>query len=96
MAHVMNGNVFLTIPDSEIDRYMAKGFNIVDENGRVLEHALPNTVGDLQLMVKKLEAKIAELEEYIASLEIVEEDEVEDEVVEEEKPAKKSRKKPTE
>lgn len=90
MAHVQRANVFLTVPDDEIQRYIDKGYNVVDEYGNIIKQALPNNVGDLQILVVKYEKRIKELEDYIASLEIIEDlPEEEEEEPEVSKPRRK-------
>lgn len=73
MAEVQRGNVFLTIPDDDIEKYMAKGFSVVDANGKVIRQSVPTEIGQLQKAysehvdeIKKLTAKVASLESQLA------------------------------
>lgn len=75
MVNVQKGNVFLNISNEEVDKYMAKGFSIVDEFGRVIKQSIPTELGELQKaysdheeIIKKKDAEIAELKAEIQRL----------------------------
>lgn len=77
MAEVCKGNVYLTISEEEIDKYMSKGFSLVDEKtGKVIKQSIPTEIGSLQKLYseqvelnKKLTEEIALLRNKIESLE---------------------------
>ena len=48
MATVQRANVVLDVKDSEVDRYLNKGFNVVDEKGNVIQDAKPTTLEQYQ------------------------------------------------
>lgn len=76
MAEVCNGNVYLTISEEEIEKYMAKGFSLVDEKtGKIIKQSIPTEIGPLKKLYseqlelnKKLTAEIAVLHNKIESL----------------------------
>lgn len=73
MATVQRYNVILQVADDAdtIQRYMDKGFNVIDGKGHVIKEALPNEVGALQAKVVKLQKEIAELKVKLALTENV-------------------------
>lgn len=75
MADVKRGNVFLTIRDDEIEKYMAKGFSVVDKNGKVIRESVPTELGQLQKAysehtetIKKLTAENAQLKAELSKI----------------------------
>lgn len=75
MARVERGNVVLTIPDSDIKRYMDMGYNVIDEKGKVIQACVPTDLGTLRQAfvnqtekIKQYEEKIRQLERKIESL----------------------------
>lgn len=49
MVEVCRGNVFLDISEEEIEKYMAKGFSIVDEKtGKIIKQSIPTSLDELQ------------------------------------------------
>lgn len=68
MARVERGNVVLTVDDRDVSYYINQGYNLTDDNGKVLQRAIPSNLGELQkLYVDHLE-RINELEEQVADL----------------------------
>lgn len=67
-ATVKRGNVFLTVPTNLVDRYVAKGYDVVDERGNVVKSSEPNDVTSLKLAYEKHVARIKELEAENARL----------------------------
>ena len=72
---VRRANMVLTIKKSEAERYLAKGFNILDEHGHVIKNAMPTAVGELQVayanhvkQIDELTAEIKTLREEYAKL----------------------------
>ena len=65
---VRRGNVFLTVSTNLVDRYVAKGYDVVDEHGNVVKSSEPNDVTSLKLAYEKHVARIKELEAENAKL----------------------------
>lgn len=68
MARVQRGNVVLRVSDTEVNKYMAKGFSLIDEAGRVIKQSVPTELGQLQrayseqaAIIEALKAENAEL-----------------------------------
>ena len=103
---VRRGGSYLTIPAGAIDRYKAKGYDVVDDNGNVLDASIPNDINILKKAYEQHTAEIARLKEEIARLKekpvpaktvvveptVVEEPKFDEEVVTEKKTTKRSRK----
>lgn len=75
MAEVQRGNVFLTIDDADINKYMAKGFSVVDKNGKVIKQSVPTELGQLQKaysehveLIKQKDTEIASLKAELQAL----------------------------
>ena len=66
---IRRGNVYLTVSTSLVDRYLAKGYDVVDERGNVVKSSEPNDVTSLKLAYDKHVARIKELEARVAELE---------------------------
>ena len=67
-VRVRRGNVFLTISPSNVDRYLGKGYDIVDETGEVVKESTPNDVASLKIAYEKHIAEIERLKKEIAQL----------------------------
>lgn len=68
MVNVQRANVFLTISDDDIDKYMAKGYSIVDDRGNVIKQSIPVDLLELQKaytehvnIIKQKDSEIATL-----------------------------------
>ena len=68
MVDVQRANVFLTIPEDQIDKYMAKGFSVVDANGKVIKQSVPTELGQLQKAYSEHVETIKHLNSEIANL----------------------------
>ena len=75
MAQVQRGNVFLTVSDNELEKYMAKGFSVVDEMGNVIKQSFPTELRQLQKawsehveIIKQKDEEIARLKAEIEKL----------------------------
>lgn len=68
MARVERGNVVLHVADNEIPYYLSLGYSHTDDNGDVIESAIPTNIGELRLHYVESDAKIKELETTIAEL----------------------------
>lgn len=60
---VKRANVLLTIPDYQKDEYLAKGFDVLGANGKVIEKTIPNDVNSLKKAYHELTEKVKKLEE---------------------------------
>ena len=77
MAVVCNGNVYLTVDNDEAEKYMSKGYSLVDERtGKIIKQSIPTEIGPLKKLYseqleinEKLTAEIARLQNKIKSLE---------------------------
>lgn len=78
---VKRGGSFLTIPVLAVDRYVAKGYAVVDEHGEVVQSGIPNDVAALKKLCKAQEAEIAQLKARIAELEATDNQPITKEVV---------------
>lgn len=65
---IERGNVVLRVDPRDVKHYLKLGYNVVDEEGNVLQEAIPNDMGTLQRAFVDHKNKISELEETIASL----------------------------
>lgn len=94
MVRVQRANVVLDIEDDDslIQKYLDKGYDVLDKHGKVVKRAMPFEVGALQALVTEHERTIeklkAELEESKAELE-----ELKSKTVETEKPKRSRTKK---
>ena len=68
MATVQRLNVILTVPDEEVNHYLQLGYDMIDDAGKVIQKAIPTSLGELQIFYVESVKKIAELEDIIAKL----------------------------
>jgi len=73
-VNVQRANKFLRVPADAVDRYIAKGYDVVDDNDRVIVKSIPNDVNTLKAeysrqleLIKKLEAENTELKKQLVS-----------------------------
>lgn len=66
---VRRGGSYLTVPANAVDRYLAKGYDVVDETDNVIKTSIPNDVNALKVAYNKHVAEIKELKEQIHKLE---------------------------
>lgn len=104
---VRRANVVLTIPDYQQNEYLAKGFDVIDSNGRVIVKTTPNDINSLKKAYKELCEKVDALEKEnkalkkaLKSSETIEEEpeddefeEIPDEELQEDPPTRKKSKK---
>lgn len=71
---VRRANVVLDVPEVQKNEYLAKGFDVIGADGKILERTVPNDVNSLKKAyheltekVKELEAENKKLKEQIAS-----------------------------
>ena len=65
---VRRGGSYLRIPALAVERYMAKGYDVVDEAGNVLQGNIPNDINVLKNAYKEHVEEIKKLKEEIAQL----------------------------
>jgi hypothetical protein len=68
MVRIERGNVVLKVQEHEVQRYLALGYNVTDDNGNVLKEAIPNDIGTLQRHYVEQKKRIEELESIVAKL----------------------------
>lgn len=69
MKYVKRANVVLEVKDDTVPYYLNLGYNVIDEQGRIVQEAIPSDVGTLRKFYIEAKAKIKELEDRIAELE---------------------------
>lgn len=66
---VRRANVILTVPDFQKKEYLAKGFDVIAKDGKILEEAtMTNDISTLQKKLKEAQDKIKHLEAEIVRL----------------------------
>ena len=73
MAKVQRANVVLTVKDNEVEYYVGRGFNVIDNMGNIIREAISNDVTALRSMNARKEAHIEELKVEINELKAVNE-----------------------
>lgn len=68
MVTVKNANVVLEIEDDEVDKYVEKGYSVLDKFGNVIKASVPTDVGTLQKAFKDHEEMIKTQAKQIESL----------------------------
>lgn len=68
MVRIERGNVVLKVQEHEVQRYLNLGYNVTDDEGKILKEALPNDLGLLQKCYIEHKKKIEELETIVAKL----------------------------
>lgn len=66
---VRRANVVLTVTENEMEKYLARGFTILDDSGKVIKKPIPNDVNALRKAYIEHEAEIAKLKAKIEQLE---------------------------
>ena len=65
---VKRGGSYLRIPALAVERYMAKGYDVVDDAGNILQGSIPNDINILKRAYKEHVDEIKRLKEEIAEL----------------------------
>ena len=75
MVNVRRANVFLTIPEDAINKYMSQGYSLVDERGNIIKESIPNDLVQLQKaytehteIIKQKDSEIADLRAQLKEL----------------------------
>ena len=58
---MQRANVIVRVSPDEKNYYMSQGYSVVDETGKVVEEAMSNDIGTLQVQVTQLREEIATL-----------------------------------
>lgn len=73
MAKVRKANVVLTIKDSEVNRFVDLGYDVIDDNGTILQKTVPNDLAVLKNAyiehtqeIEKLTAELAKAKSELA------------------------------
>lgn len=65
---VKRGNVVLTINAELVDRYVAKGYDLIDKTGNVIKKSVPTDLNSLKAAYERQLSENKQLKEQIASL----------------------------
>jgi TolA-binding protein len=65
---VKRGGSYLTVPAEAVERYLAKGYDVVDSQDNLIKASVPNDVNALKMAYEHHVAKIKELESQVDSL----------------------------
>ena len=68
MVRVQRANVVLQVDDEQVNEYLAKGFDVIGDDGKVLQASVPNDVNVLKQKFVEHTERIKALEDEIASL----------------------------
>ena len=68
MVLVKRGNVELEINEAYLDSYLAKGYDLITEKGKVISKGTPNEFNSLKLAYTEAQNTIAKLEKEKAVL----------------------------
>lgn len=68
MLKVRHGNKILRINDLQKDEYLAKGYDVIDDDGNAVEVSVPNDINVLKTAYMQHTARINELEDIIQEL----------------------------
>ena len=68
MVKVKRGNVVLRVEEIEVNKYMAKGFSVIDGNGNVVRQSVPTEIGQLQKAYSEHMQLLKEKDTEIANL----------------------------
>ena len=72
MKYVKRANVVLEVKDDSVPYYLNLGYDVIDNNGNVVQKAIPNDLGTLRKFYVEAKEKNEKLEARIAELEAVE------------------------
>jgi hypothetical protein len=68
MSRVERGNVVLHIDDADIQHYLNMGYSLTDESGKLLQKAIPTTLGEFQKAYLELTVENEQLRKENAEL----------------------------
>lgn len=61
MAKVMKGNRQLTVADEALQDYLDKGYNEIDQDGKIIQTGKAITIAECQERIKALEQALAQM-----------------------------------
>lgn len=56
---VRRANVVLQVEEDNVDKYIADGYSVIDENGNVIKKSAPQTIQDYQDIIADLQRQLA-------------------------------------
>ena len=68
MNIVQRANVVLEVRNEEVDKYLARGFKLLNENGEVIRSATPNDLATFKEAYFRQQTEIEELKSKIVEL----------------------------
>ncbi len=68
MATVQRANVILTVEDAVVDKYLAKGYKQIDEQGNIIQESYLNDVPSIKEAYLKAQDEIKQLKETNSKL----------------------------
>ena len=71
---VQRANVVLSVSPQQLDYYMTQGYDVINEQGEIVQASVPRDLGTLQKAFLEHTAKIEELEAEIQKLKTVKRD----------------------
>lgn len=69
MAKVRRNNEILRVADYLTQSYVDNGYDVIDENGNILQKAVPTDINQLKAEYLRLTAEVAELKAKLAEKE---------------------------
>lgn len=89
MVKIRKANVILRVPRDEAEKYKSKGFEVITDEGEILEHSTAMDLNSLKVAynsaLKEIEELKAELAKFKKPVKVEEEEPVQEEVTEEPK-----------
>ena len=64
---VRHGNVVLRVPNYQMQEYLAKGYDVIDEDGKIIKHTTPSDINELKKAYVEHINKIEELETKLSN-----------------------------
>lgn len=68
MAIVKRANVRLRVPKEEADKYVSRGFDVINEKGEVIKASTPTDISSLKVAYSRVLKENAKLKEEIEKL----------------------------
>lgn len=65
---VKRANAILRVPEEQADRYLADGYDVIDDDGNILKESIPNDINGLRIAYDRHVKEIAELKAELAKL----------------------------
>lgn len=68
MALVQRANVILEVKEDAVERMLNMGYNVIDEQGNVLQHGPIKDFGELQVAYQEKVSEVEELKKQVEEL----------------------------